>query len=190
MLGSLSFYGQADKHGYVDGTPMANILYSKGKFTASNMLRGTPYSHYVSKNDQDNGEGLEHTVTDVLVKDRALTDNLSLRYAFNKSDRIDVYGSVNLLKENYAANSITGTDNLLLGNKLKSHSYSAGIQMRKGFGKMKVMYCWYQNTVRTRIIRTRTILITMKRTRQSNVQIRTTLTFALACTGVLRKTWP
>ena len=135
MLGSLSFYGQADKYGYVDGTLMANILYSKGKFTASNMLRGTPYSHYVSKNDQDNGEGLEHTVTDVLVKDRALTDNLSLRYAFNKSDRIDVYGSVNLLKENYAANSITGTDNLLLGNKLKSHSYSAGIQMRKGFGK-------------------------------------------------------
>lgn len=135
MLGSLSFYGQADKYGYVDGTPSVNILYSKGKFTVSNMLRGTPYSHYVSKNDQNNGEGQGHTVTDVLNKDRAFTDNLSLRYAFNKTDRIDVYGSVFLLKESSVTNSITDTDNLQLDNNLRSHSYNAGIQLRKGFGK-------------------------------------------------------
>lgn len=135
MLGSLSFSGQADKYGYVDGTPRVNLLYSKGKFTVSNMLRGTPYSHFVSKNDQDNGDGQDHTFTDVLNKDRALTDNLSLRYAFNQNDRIDFYGSVNLLKEKMVTNSTTGTDKLRLGNNLKSNSYSAGMQLRKGFGK-------------------------------------------------------
>lgn len=135
MLGSVSFYGQADKHGYVDGSPRVNLLYSRGKFTVSNMARVTPYSHYVRNYDQDNGGGQGHTVTDILNRDRAFSDNLSLRYAFNKTDRIDVYGSVYLLKENYTANSITGTDNLLLGNNLWTHSYSAGMQLRKGFGK-------------------------------------------------------
>ena len=134
LLGSLSFYGEADKYGYVDGSPMVNLLYSKGKFTVSNMLRGMPYSHYVSKNDQDNGEGQAHTVTDGLNRGRLFADDLSLRYAFNKTDRIDVYGSVNLLKEKSTTNSTTGTDNLLLGNNLRSNSYSAGIQLRKGFG--------------------------------------------------------
>lgn len=134
LLGSLSFYGQADKYGYVDGSPRLNLLYSKGKFSISNMLRVCPYSHYTIKNKQDNGDGQEPTVNDAVNRDRAFEDNLSLRYAFNKTDRIDVYGGVYLLKEKYRNNSVTGADNLIYRNDKRSQSYSAGLHLRKGFG--------------------------------------------------------
>ena len=43
LLGSLSFYGQADKYGYVDGSPRLNLLYSKGKFSEQGPgFRGQP----------------------------------------------------------------------------------------------------------------------------------------------------
>lgn len=134
LLGSLSFYGQADKYGYVDGSPRLNLLYSKGKFSISNMLRMCPYSHYTIKNRQDNGDGQEPTVNDAVNRDRAFEDNLSLRYAFNKSDYIDVYGGVYLLKEKYRNNSVTGADNLIYRNDKRSQSYNAGLHLRKGFG--------------------------------------------------------
>lgn len=134
MLGAVSFDGQADKYGYVDGSPRVNLLYSKGKFTVSNMLRVCPYSHYTIKNKQDNGDGQEPTVNDAVNRDRAFEDNLSLRYAFNKTDRIDVYGGVYLLKEKYRNNSVTGADNLIYRNDKRSQSYSAGLHLRKGFG--------------------------------------------------------
>lgn len=134
LLGSLSFYGQADKYGYVDGSPRLNLLYSKGKFSISNMLRMCPYSHYTIKTRQDNGDGEEPTVNDAVNRDRSFEDNLSLRYAFNKSDYIDVYGGVYLLREKYRNNSVVGADNLIYRNDKRSQSYNAGLHMRKGFG--------------------------------------------------------
>lgn len=135
LLGSASFSGQGDKHGYVTGTPRVNLLYAIGKFTVSNMARVTPYSHYVSKYEQDNGEGRDLTTTDIVNRDRVLNDNLSMRYAFGKSDWIDLFGSVYLLKEDYRTNSTTGSENLLMGNDRRMGSYNAGLQWRKGFGK-------------------------------------------------------
>ena len=96
MIGSATLYTVVNTEGMVGESPRANVLYSKGKWTLNNYLTAFEYSRYpyiTRQHDTSGGTG-EQTDTRDISRNKAVRDNLSLRYAFNKTDHIDVYGGV------------------------------------------------------------------------------------------------
>ena len=140
LLGSVSLYAQADKDGIVQTTPNTNLLYQKGKFSLSNIAGGTPYSRYSTGSIQkDVNQGSQSTtITNDANHEKAFSDNLSLRYSFNDTDRLDVYGGVSFLWKDYTQSSSTsttdGTSALKINNDGDMQTYKAGLHLNKSLG--------------------------------------------------------
>lgn len=135
LIGSATVYGGMNTEDLYGESPRLNLLYTKGKFTLNNYLTAFECGKYpdiLTKeyNSSDDSYTYKHNIT----RYRTLGDNLSLRYAFNKTDRIDLYGGVSASWNRTSKNSISGNDTLNIETKPISHAYSIGTQYRKGLG--------------------------------------------------------
>ena len=135
LIGSATVYGGMNTEDLYGESPRLNLLYTKGKFTINNYLTAFEYGKYpdiLTKeyNSSDDSYTYKHNTT----RYRIFGDNLSLRYAFNKTDRIDLYGGVSASWNRTSKNSISGNDTLDIKAKPISRAYSIGTQYRKGLG--------------------------------------------------------
>lgn len=138
MLGTVSLYGQTDEGGLVQASPDVNVLYNRGKLSINNNLHLSPYGRYKMKFDQleERADGnTNDTEMNDMNRDKAFQDELSLRYSFNKTDRIDIYGGTYIYKSDIRKSSTDGASSLGTGSDRRSQEYSAGIQIRKGLRK-------------------------------------------------------
>lgn len=142
VLGSVTLAGKADYNGIKSTSPMATILYNRGKFSVKNFLSGVPYSRSTSMFEQQTETAQNKTVTDTKNNNRfkSLRDNLSLRYSFNKVTWLDVYGGTDFSWLRSGQNSTDGNNILSTSGKNKISGYNAGIQYQQGFGKDSLNY--------------------------------------------------
>lgn len=136
MIGSATLYSVVNTEGMVGEAPMVNVLYSKGEWTLSNYLTPFEYTRYPSITQQHDisGGATDQTDTKDISRDKAIRDNLSLRYSFNKTDHIDIYGGVSASCGDNIQTSVSGGDKLYITSKPETQYYSAGTQYRKGWG--------------------------------------------------------
>lgn len=136
MIGSATLYSVVNTEGMVGESPRVNVLYSKGKWTLNNYLTAFEYLRgpYITRQHDTSGGAEEQTDTRDISRDKAVRDNLSLRYAFNKTDRIDVYGGVSASWGDNTQTSVGGGDRLVIASKPENQFYSVGAQYRKGWG--------------------------------------------------------
>lgn len=135
LIGTATLYGGMNTKDLYGESPNLNVLYSKGKFTVNNYLTAFECGQYptlVTK-EYDSSDG-SYTYKDNILKYRKFSDYMSLRYNFNKTDRLDLYGGVLLRWDRMLNNSISGADTLDIEAKPNRRSYSVGTQYRKGLG--------------------------------------------------------
>lgn len=158
VIGSVTLAGKADYNGIKSTSPMATILYNRGKFSVKNFLSGVPYSRSTSMFEQQTETAQNKTVTDTKNNNRfkSLRDNLSLRYSFNKVTWLDVYGGTDFSWLRSGQNSTDGNNILSTSGKNKISGYNAGIQYQQGFGKDSLNYfrlrAEYSKTKKTRML--------------------------------------
>lgn len=135
LLGSVSLYSAIDGYGPLSiCSPSVNLLFSKGKLTVSNFFRLTPYSHYRSSKREVSeraGERIE-TVDYSVNHGKSFSDNLALRYSFNKTDYIDVYGGVGASYPDWRDGSVSGDSEFHMLKGGNTYDYTAGVQFKKG----------------------------------------------------------
>ena len=157
MIGSATLYSVVNTEGMVGEAPMVNVLYSKGEWTLSNYLTPFEYTRYPSITQQHDisGGATDQTDTKDISRDKAIRDNLSLRYSFNKTDHIDIYGGVSVSCGDNIQTSVSGGDKLYITSKPETQYYSAGTQYRKGWGHdgknyfhMRIDYSKYKSDSR------------------------------------------
>ena len=157
MIGSATLYSVVNTEGMVGEAPMVNVLYSKGEWTLSNYLTPFEYTRYPSITQQHDisGGATDQTDTKDISRDKAIRDNLSLRYSFNKTDHIDIYGGVSASCGDNIQTSVSGGDKLYITSKPETQYYSAGTQYRKGWGHdgknyfhMRIDYSKYKSDSR------------------------------------------
>lgn len=137
MIGSATIYTVANIDGMIGESPRVNILYSKGKWTFNNYLTAFEYSrspYIIQQNDRSDGKNVR-TDTKNISRTKTISDNLSLRYAFNKTDIIDIYGGVSVAWNNDTVTSVSGSDVLDITSRPETQYYSVGTQCRKGWGR-------------------------------------------------------
>lgn len=134
LLGSASLYGEADYDRPVRFSPDLTLLFSNGKLSINNFFTSRPYERY----DPDYSEySVNNGVEDRNYYKRigygqSFTDNLSIRYAFNKTDYIDVYGGIGVSSGDSRTHNIGMNSIMDMTVKDCRHSYSAGLQFKKG----------------------------------------------------------
>lgn len=166
LIGSATVYGGMNTEDLYGESPRLNLLYTKGKFTLNNYLTAFEYGKYpdiLTKeyNSSDDSYTYKHNTT----RYRIFGDNLSLRYAFNKTDRIDLYGGVSASWNRTSKNSISGNDTLDIKAKPISRAYSIGTQYRKGLGNGG------ENFLNMRIDYSKTNMTTVRNTTQTGCLI-------------------
>lgn len=67
VIGSVTLAGKADYNGIKSTSPMATILYNRGKFSVKNFLSGVPYSRSTSMFEQQTETAQNKTVTDTKI---------------------------------------------------------------------------------------------------------------------------
>lgn len=137
MIGAATMYTVVNTDGMVGESPRVNLLYSKGKWTLNNYLTAFEYSRYpyITRQYDTSNDGCVRTDTKNIIKAKTLSDNLSLRYAFNKTDHVDIYGGVSAAWNNNTQTSVSGNDRLGIVSRPETQSYSVGTQYRKGWGR-------------------------------------------------------
>ena len=134
LLGSVSLYNAIDGYGPLSiCSPSVNLLFSKGKLTVSNFLDWDTYSRYRSEKrevSERDGERIE-TVENSMNRSKYIHDNLALRYSFNETDYIDVYGDVKARYPDRRGGSVSGDSEYHMLKGGNFYEYTAGVQFKK-----------------------------------------------------------
>lgn len=137
LLGTVTFDGTADKYGVAKTSPNANILYSRGKLSVNNFIRFTPYSRSDTESDwtTTDADGQSYSKSKATEHDKNFSDNLSLKYMFTKTSRLDIYGGVSLTGANTDQRNSNNENIMNMSSDGNTQSYGAGMQYKKNFGE-------------------------------------------------------
>ena len=138
LIGSATLYGEADYYSPVRVSPGTNLFYSDGKLSVGNFFDSRLYERYRSEyTEKSVSDGVEdETRVKALNYGHSYYDNLSLRYAFDETNYIDVYGGISVSEGDRRNNSVSLGSSMRMNTVRDVKDYNGGLQVRKSlFGK-------------------------------------------------------